>query len=169
MQLHCRSCLRQPGFQAYGNCQGRSSSLSEIMQIVTSAVRIDVALTLSRSVLVARRRSLGAIASKQIFCSRGIQARVTPLWVRSYKTTVSNDVVKACRQITDFANPNAVPSDVWPLASTTLLACINFGTRTCIKKCCRQSRQELTVYSRCKLCTLSAHAKLATMDMSHIG
>ena len=30
------------GFQAYGNCQGRSSSLSEIMQIATSAVRIDV-------------------------------------------------------------------------------------------------------------------------------
>ena len=69
-----------------------------IMQIVTSIVRIDVALTLSRSALVARRRSLGAIASKQIFCSRGIQARVTPLWVRAYKTTVSNDVVKACRQ-----------------------------------------------------------------------
>ena len=36
------------GFQAYGNCWGRSSSLSEILQIVTSAVRIDVALTLSR-------------------------------------------------------------------------------------------------------------------------
>ena len=28
------------GFQAYGNCQGRSSSLSEIMQIVTSTVRV---------------------------------------------------------------------------------------------------------------------------------
>ena len=36
------------GFQVYGNCRGRSSSLSEIMQIVTSAVRVDVALTLSR-------------------------------------------------------------------------------------------------------------------------
>ena len=36
------------GFQAYGNCRGRSSSLSGIVQIVTSAVRIDVALTLSR-------------------------------------------------------------------------------------------------------------------------
>ena len=68
------------------------------MQIVTSAVRIDVVPTLPRSALVARRRSLGAIASKQIFCSRDIQARVTPLWVRAYKTTVSNDVVKACRQ-----------------------------------------------------------------------
>ena len=42
------------GFQAYGNCQERSSSLSEIMQIVTSAVCIDVLLTLSR------RRSLFA-------------------------------------------------------------------------------------------------------------
>ena len=28
-------------FQAYGNCQARSSSLSEIMQIVTLAVRIE--------------------------------------------------------------------------------------------------------------------------------
>ena len=36
------------GFQAYGNCRGRSNSLSEIMQIVTSTVRVDVALTLSR-------------------------------------------------------------------------------------------------------------------------
>ena len=34
-------------FFAFGNCRGRSSSLSETMQIVTSAVR-DVALTLSR-------------------------------------------------------------------------------------------------------------------------
>ena len=42
------------GFQACGNCQGRLSSFSEIMQIVTSVVRIDVALTLSR------RRSLFA-------------------------------------------------------------------------------------------------------------
>ena len=33
------------GFQAYGNCQGRSSNLSEIMQIVALAVRIVVALT----------------------------------------------------------------------------------------------------------------------------
>ena len=33
------------GFQAYSNCQGRSSSLSEIMQIVTLAVCIVVALT----------------------------------------------------------------------------------------------------------------------------
>ena len=40
------------GLQACGNYRGRSSSLSEIMQIVTSAVRIDVAPTLSR------RRSL---------------------------------------------------------------------------------------------------------------
>ena len=39
-------------FQTCGNCRGRSSSLSGIVQIVTSTVRIDVALTLSR------RRSL---------------------------------------------------------------------------------------------------------------
>ena len=32
-------------FQAYGNCQGHSSSLSEIMQILTLAVRVVVALT----------------------------------------------------------------------------------------------------------------------------
>ena len=38
-----------------GNCCGRSSSPSGIMQIVTSAVRIDVALTLSKSSLFAPR------------------------------------------------------------------------------------------------------------------
>ena len=31
--------LDNQSFQAYGNCQGRSSSLFEIMQIVTLAVR----------------------------------------------------------------------------------------------------------------------------------
>ena len=45
------------GFQAYGNCRGRSSSLSEIMQIATLTVHVVVALTLSRSAPVARRRS----------------------------------------------------------------------------------------------------------------
>ena len=39
-----------------GNCRGRSSSLSKIMKIVTSVVRIDVTLPLSR------RRSLFASA-----------------------------------------------------------------------------------------------------------
>ena len=42
------------GLQVCGNLRGRSSSPSGIMQIVTSAVRINVALTLSR------RRSLFA-------------------------------------------------------------------------------------------------------------
>ena len=41
-------CLDNLGLQTCGDCRGRSSSLFEIMQIVTSAVRIDVALTLSR-------------------------------------------------------------------------------------------------------------------------
>ena len=36
------------GLQACGNCRERSSSLSEIMQIVTSAVCINVAMTLSK-------------------------------------------------------------------------------------------------------------------------
>ena len=38
----------RPQTEACGNCRGRSGSLSGIMQIVTSAVRVDVALTLSR-------------------------------------------------------------------------------------------------------------------------
>ena len=38
----------RPQIEACGNCRGRSGSLSGIMQIVTSAVRVDLALTLSR-------------------------------------------------------------------------------------------------------------------------
>ena len=49
-------------FQAYGNCPGRSSSLSEIMQIVTSTVRIVVALSFIK------KRSSGSSAQ---FLSNG--------------------------------------------------------------------------------------------------
>ena len=36
-----QTCLRQLGFQAYGNCRERSSSPFRIMQIVTSQLEIS--------------------------------------------------------------------------------------------------------------------------------
>ena len=59
------------GFQAYGNYQGRSSSLSEILQIVTLAVRIVVALTY-REALSWLVGAVFTMTSKQIFRNYGI-------------------------------------------------------------------------------------------------
>ena len=49
----CRLTQRRLGVrrQACGNCRGRSGSLSGITQIVTSAVRVDVALTFVKDAL----------------------------------------------------------------------------------------------------------------------
>ena len=78
------------GFQACGNCRGRSSSLSGIMQIVTSAVRIDVALTLSRRrSLFAPPNSCGTLvvlahADAQSLCAAGACSLSEPWWLDQF-------------------------------------------------------------------------------------
>ena len=78
------------GFQACDNCRGRSSSLSGIMQIVTSAVRIDVALTLSRRrYLFAPPNSCGTMvvlaqADAQGLCVAGACSLSEPWWLDQF-------------------------------------------------------------------------------------
>ena len=72
-------------FSAYGNCQGRSSSLSEIMQIVLLAVRTIVALTYQEAL----SWFIGADWEQYL-------RAITPLFVGAYMTTFQCDVVKAC-------------------------------------------------------------------------
>ena len=79
--------------QACGNCRGRSGSLSGFLQIVTSAVRADVALTLSR------RRSLFASAKfvfvwntgcfsstlmHRVLCAAGACSLSVPWWLHQF-------------------------------------------------------------------------------------
>ena len=107
-----QECLRQPDFQEYGhqmheergNCQGRSCSLYEFMQIVTSAVRID-----------ARRRRYGT-TSKQIFRGRASERKSLRFWSVRTRRPFQSDVVKACWKGFSLRRtscaPNAAPSGV---------------------------------------------------------
>ena len=76
--------------QACGNCRGLSSSLSGIMQIVTSAVRVDVALTLSRRrSLFAPPNSCGTLvvlahADAQSLCAAGACSLSEPWWLDQF-------------------------------------------------------------------------------------
>ena len=85
-QSHRRRCLRQPGFPGVRSVE----CVEQIMQIVTSAVRIDVALTLSR------RRSLFAPpnlrgtlvvlahADAQSLCAAGACSLSEPWWLDQF-------------------------------------------------------------------------------------
>ena len=85
---------------ACGNCRGRPGSLSGIMQIVTSAVRVDVALTLSR------RRSLFASAKflfvwntgrfsstlmHRVLCAAGAYSLSVPWWLDQFTAPSKDD------------------------------------------------------------------------------
>ena len=79
--------------QACGNCPGRSGSLSGIMQIVTSAVRVDVALTLSRRcslfasakfVFVWNTGCFSSTLTHRVLCAAGACSLSVPWWLDQF-------------------------------------------------------------------------------------